>query len=141
MDKLQVISAYESGLSLVKCAAIFGVSKQRIDQIVHWEKSNCRQKVNYAIEHEKIRRQPCQKCGEPNADAHHEDYSKPLEIIWLCKRHHKEIHVGQEYQTDVHVASMAALTHIRTTNKGKTWKCRSKHRRTMAEIYVEAQSE
>ena len=27
-------------------------------------------------------------CGETKVEAHHEDYSKPLEITWLCKQHH-----------------------------------------------------
>ena len=37
-------------------------------------------------------RQPCQECGLPNGDAHHKDYSKPLEVEWLCERHHMQRH-------------------------------------------------
>lgn len=25
-------------------------------------------------------------------EAHHENYEKPLEILWLCKHHHTELH-------------------------------------------------
>lgn len=32
----------------------------------------------------------CKTIGE----RHHPDYSKPKEIIWLCKKHHEEIHHG-----------------------------------------------
>lgn len=35
---------------------------------------------------------PCEVCGETNVDAHHEDYNKPLEVRWLCRRHHAKIH-------------------------------------------------
>ena len=34
-----------------------------------------------------LERQPCEVCGE-KAEAHHPDYSKPLDVRWLCKRHH-----------------------------------------------------
>lgn len=33
----------------------------------------------------------CEICGA-KAQAHHEDYSKPLEVIWLCPIHHKQRH-------------------------------------------------
>lgn len=40
----------------------------------------------------KIQRLPCEKCGNPNTHAHHHDYSKPLEVRWLCALHHKKEH-------------------------------------------------
>lgn len=39
-----------------------------------------------------IKRQPCEVCGEPNAQAHHIDYAKPLDIRWLCHAHHVAEH-------------------------------------------------
>lgn len=38
-----------------------------------------------------LAKQLCEKCGV-KAEAHHEDYSKPLEVRWLCKKHHAEAH-------------------------------------------------
>lgn len=41
----------------------------------------------------RLKRQPCSVCGhEFSIEAHHDDYSKPLDIIWLCKLHHTERH-------------------------------------------------
>ena len=40
----------------------------------------------------KIKRSPCSQCHEPGQHMHHEDYSRPLNIEWLCKRCHKRIH-------------------------------------------------
>jgi hypothetical protein len=34
----------------------------------------------------------CLICGRVDAEAHHENYAKPLEVIWLCKAHHIERH-------------------------------------------------
>lgn len=34
---------------------------------------------------------PCERCGA-KAHAHHEDYDKPLEVVWLCPIHHKQRH-------------------------------------------------
>ena len=46
--------------------------------------------VRNAIRDGKLTRKPC-FCGAP-AEAHHEDYSKPLEVDWLCTKHHKVHH-------------------------------------------------
>jgi hypothetical protein len=34
---------------------------------------------------------PCIVCGE-SAEAHHPDYDQPLDVIWLCQPHHREVH-------------------------------------------------
>jgi len=43
-------------------------------------------------------RQSCCRCGETKTVAHHEDYDKPLEVMWLCqpchKKRHKELSIG-----------------------------------------------
>jgi len=40
-----------------------------------------------------IKKLPCEKCGtEKWVEAHHSDYNKPYEVIWLCSLHHKEWH-------------------------------------------------
>ena len=40
----------------------------------------------------RLSRQPCEKCGDHAAEAHHDDYSRPDAVRWLCKRHHVEHH-------------------------------------------------
>lgn len=34
----------------------------------------------------------CEKCGDNNSHAHHENYSKPLDVVWLCQKHHRRRH-------------------------------------------------
>ena len=35
---------------------------------------------------------PCEICGDPRAHGHHDDYSRPLNVRWLCARHHRRHH-------------------------------------------------
>lgn len=37
-------------------------------------------------------RQPCEECGSEPAEMHHADYSKPLDVTFLCKPHHEALH-------------------------------------------------
>jgi ribosomal protein S27AE len=37
-------------------------------------------------------RKSCERCGAAKTDAHHEDYSKPLDVIWLCRKCHQQRH-------------------------------------------------
>lgn len=48
--------------------------------------------VNDAIRRGKLESQPCENCGMSPARAHHDDYSQPLKVRWLCAKHHAEWH-------------------------------------------------
>ena len=50
--------------------------------------------VNNAIRDGKLTRpNHCEKCGiECRPHGHHDDYSKPLDVRWLCDPCHKEVH-------------------------------------------------
>ena len=49
-------------------------------------------KLNYAKRKRKIKQRPCEVCGDENSQAHHYDYNKPLDVMWLCPKHHAEWH-------------------------------------------------
>jgi len=63
----------------------------RVYRTLHKDKVNARKKIFIALRNKSIEKKPCIKCGKTLVEAHHEDYSKPLEIIWLCKKHHIEV--------------------------------------------------
>jgi hypothetical protein len=48
--------------------------------------------VNNAVRDGRLSKQPCEVCGKAQAQAHHDDYSKPLDVRWLCTTHHAEWH-------------------------------------------------
>lgn len=55
-------------------------------------RSRAHSAVARAIRNGELLRQPCSLCNEPKSVAHHEDYDKPLEIVWLCQPCHKQHH-------------------------------------------------
>ena len=41
----------------------------------------------------KLTPKPCEVCGTmERIHGHHADYSKPDEVVWLCQKHHMELH-------------------------------------------------
>jgi hypothetical protein len=48
--------------------------------------------VRRAINSGRLNRKPCEVCGETKSHAHHDDYSRPLDVRWLCPTHHREHH-------------------------------------------------
>lgn len=45
-----------------------------------------------ALRDGKITKRPCRDCGSKKVHGHHEKYSKPLDVIWLCARCHRAKH-------------------------------------------------
>jgi len=56
------------------------------------KKANARAYAHVYRDRGKIKKENCKICGSPNSQMHHEDYNKPLQVIWLCRKHHLELH-------------------------------------------------
>lgn len=54
-------------------------------------KDNCRSYANVYKRRGKLIPKSCRKCGGP-AEMHHPDYTKPLLVVWLCRKHHLQLH-------------------------------------------------
>ena len=57
------------------------------------KKVNAHNRIAKALKAGKINRGACEVCGSDQVDGHHCDYDKPMEVMWLCKLHHKQWHV------------------------------------------------
>jgi predicted transposase YbfD/YdcC len=63
-----------------------------------WKKQNKEKiRAQWTVENNlrarKLIKESCGRCrSTKNIHAHHEDYSRPLNIVWLCAKHHKERH-------------------------------------------------
>lgn len=55
-------------------------------------KYKARTEAHNAITLGKLVKRPCEVCGNPETDAHHDDYLKPLSVRWLCRKHHAQWH-------------------------------------------------
>jgi hypothetical protein len=91
MDRKAFIkSCHRQGLTYVQIAKVLGVSRQRVEQLLRPEKRAARERVA-----EELNRESCEypNCSVRFAQAHHPDYSKPLDVIWLCQPHHKKLHL------------------------------------------------
>jgi len=66
----------------------------RKSTIKHQIKQIARALLNAAIKHKMLTRPDrCSACDKVcRVDGHHEDYSKPLEVVWLCRGCHLSIY-------------------------------------------------
>lgn len=91
--RIEQIKRYHSsarGKEVIKTAGINSRNN-------HPEKHAARDAVRKAIKKCLIFKQSCEVCGDKKTQAHHDDYGKPLQINWLCKKHHLEKHNRKEF--------------------------------------------
>lgn len=62
----------------------------------HRSRYLARTKVSNAVRSRRLVKEPCEVCGSLEVQAHHDDYSKPLDVRWLCDPHHREWHKHNE---------------------------------------------
>lgn len=70
------------------------VSKNSVNK---WIALNPKKYLAHLAVHAALRRgvitiQLCRDCGEKKVQAHHPDYDRPYDVIWLCPQHHKDEH-------------------------------------------------
>ena len=82
-------------------------NKQRINEwkntynkTMDKEKLQCRHQVFIALKKGLLKRESCEFCGISKTEAHHKDYSKPLQVNWVCKEHHINLHYGGSNHED-----------------------------------------
>ena len=63
------------------------------------EKAMAHWKIEQLVRTGKLKKQPCEICGATERiHAHHDDYSKPYEIRWLCTVCHRKLHAKLQGQ-------------------------------------------
>lgn len=66
---------------------------QRNKPVIEW-KRRANHKMGNAVRDKKLVKPTlCEACGRvERLDGHHYDYTKPLEVVWLCKTCHGQVH-------------------------------------------------
>jgi hypothetical protein len=79
-------------MKLREIAIHFGISARRVCDIISPQKEKARQAAKHARRKGLLCPEPCSLCGEVQSQMHHTDYSKPLEVVWLCRKCHIKQH-------------------------------------------------
>ena len=123
-QKEEALKMVRDGMSANSVAEFYGVSRQYISEMclrrgfriskktplgsVLSEEQESRQRINQlvlkAISKGVLIPEPCEVCGIFGKDekgkrmvhAHHDNYNKPLEVRWLCQKHHMEWHKNNQ---------------------------------------------
>lgn len=93
--------------------------------------------VTIAIAKGRLKKQACTVCGEiSGVHAHHPDYSKPLDVVWLCPRHHSKLHGAERRAINIRkkIGKREHLN-ISVSKEFKTHleKCAKKEKRELAQ--------
>lgn len=112
-------------MNCVKCGAAHECGNQRYCTECHnaymreWRKTHrlnaeqrakasTRRKSNMYKARGKLAQQSCAHCGSPDSQMHHHDYSKPLEVEWLCRPCHMDEHRKPVDHCETHLSPGAA---------------------------------
>lgn len=89
IEKVRASDAKRRGSERRKASSLSSSKAQRAKDPAKYK---ARTALGNAVRDGKIAKQPCVICGAEKVEAHHNDYSRPLEVIWFCRAHHKQHH-------------------------------------------------
>lgn len=87
-----------SRVSSEKARALYAENREKVLAYKQkWADANAHKRraqiaAGNAIRDGKIKKMPCVVCGDKKSQAHHDDYDKPLDVVFLCSKHHGERH-------------------------------------------------
>jgi hypothetical protein len=61
--------------------------------MLNQEKVAAQTALGNAVRDGRVKKWPCFVCGEEKSQGHHEDYSRPFDVMWMCAAHHSMWHL------------------------------------------------
>lgn len=89
---LDQIRAYDRERGKSKKRIAVSVAVNRAWRLEDSRRQKAHIAVAKAIRKGDLIRAVCERCGNEKSVAHHEDYDKPLQVMWLCQPCHKQRH-------------------------------------------------
>ncbi len=90
--KLDYYRSYDLERSKTPERIKLGLLSSKRRTIKYPEKRSAHAKARQAFLSGKITKKDCEHCGNVKTEMHHNDYSKPLDVMWLCKLCHESWH-------------------------------------------------
>lgn len=88
-----MLNSHTSHLKRVKSGMVKEYSRKRWDSDDYRAKHYAQYKAWKAMRLGRMEKKPCEVCGSEITEKHHPDYNKPLDVVWLCKKHHRRLHL------------------------------------------------
>lgn len=123
-------------LGVTAHARLWGVSRQRADQILNRPARHARQAVQRALKSGRVvKPKACERCqkGRRPLQAHHSDYARRLDVQWLCRKCHGIVHPHHPFAKNANPDPKQRYCSdcgkaIQSHNKGgRCEQCRMKH--------------
>jgi hypothetical protein len=89
----------------------FGVSRQRVHHVIHRDHHRAHRRVRRAIQSgQLVRPEACPRCSRTDLpiEAHHADYSRPLDVEWCCRACHLGEHFGNTQARNARIRELHA---------------------------------
>lgn len=88
----EVLKRAEEKSSVVVAGMRITAESKRKIHLSNFDRRETRKKTAKLIEKGEIQKTPCEVCGETKTQVHHYDYLDPLNVAFLCEKHHREWH-------------------------------------------------
>lgn len=86
-------------MTLIEIADAMRLNIETLKRFANPDKTNARFKARMAFLSGELKQKDCEHCGRKKSEMHHPDYTKPLDVIWLCKpchgREHRRINTSK----------------------------------------------
>ena len=92
-QNIEAIRAYDRSRSTLPHRV--ALRKAIVDKWIktHPKRRSAQVALNNAVRDGRVTVMLCFCCGK-KAEAHHPDYDRPLDVVWLCAAHHKQAHAA-----------------------------------------------